>query len=255
MSKKLIIGIFILLSGVKTALAYDISSLPQELQLLILTKADIADIARYCRISIYTNNLCTKNERTLWSALVKRDFGEEINAPEGDLTWKGLYKILDSNRAKKYLSLGPDHTCAIKADGAAQCWGDDRYGQSTVPVDLGKAIAISAGIHRTCAIKDNGVAQCWGSKSLGNLGKVIATADSLFITYIIKDDGTVESWNNDNGRREITTVPSDLGAAIAIAARHDHACAIKTDETVQCWGDPRYGKTTVPSDLGKVKTR
>ena len=37
------------------------------------------------------------------------------------------------------------NTCAIKTDGTAKCWGNDDYGQSTEPADLGSVSSISTG--------------------------------------------------------------------------------------------------------------
>ena len=47
----------------------------------------------------------------------------------------------------------------------------------------------------------------------------------------------------------MTDVPSDLGPVISISAGLSHTCAIKTDGTVQCWG-----QSTVPNDLGPVSS-
>ena len=80
-------------------------------------------------------------------------------------------------------------------------WGNDDYGQSTIPSDLGTVNSISAEHNHTCAIKSDGTAQCWGKKSFGG-----------------------------------STVHSDLGTVSNISTASEHTCAEKKDGTVQCWG-------------------
>jgi alpha-tubulin suppressor-like RCC1 family protein len=87
---------------------------------------------------------------------------------------------------------GANHTCAIKTDGTAACWGDDGYGElgnidsfrssgfSTSPVAvnawseddvtlLGGVTSLSAGLDDTCLVA-GGVAQCFGRGQFGGLG-------------------------------------------------------------------------------------
>ena len=47
----------------------------------------------------------------------------------------------------------------------------------------------------------------------------------------------------------MTDVPNDLGPVSSISAGLSHTCAIKTDGTVQCWG-----QSTVPNDLGPISS-
>jgi alpha-tubulin suppressor-like RCC1 family protein len=67
------------------------------------------------------------------------------------------------------------HTCAVKVDGTAWCWGTNIAGNigagqlndvDVGPVqvtDLGKTVAsISAGLNHTCALKVDGTVWCWG---------------------------------------------------------------------------------------------
>ena len=72
------------------------------------------------------------------------------------------------------VSSGNFHTCALRANGEAVCWGagphkaEGEYG----PVDLGQAsppdgerfVAISSGGFHTCGLRDDGTAACWGGR-------------------------------------------------------------------------------------------
>src|SRR5439155_2594432 len=57
------------------------------------------------------------------------------------------------------------HTCALKNDGLVVCWGDNDYGQSTVPAGLNGVIHVAGGEFHSCALKSDGTVACWGSNS------------------------------------------------------------------------------------------
>jgi trimeric autotransporter adhesin len=62
--------------------------------------------------------------------------------------------------------------------------------------------------------------------------------------------GHVVAWGyNEYGQ---TTVPSDLGGIIAVAAGRMHSLALKSDGTVAAWGLNSSGQTNVPTDLRDV---
>ena len=75
-----------------------------------------------------------------------------------------------------------NHTCAVLADGGAQCWGDNEYGQlgdgtrddHLTPVDVvglqHDVTGLSAGYEHTSAVTDAGGAKCWGDNHSGQLG-------------------------------------------------------------------------------------
>jgi alpha-tubulin suppressor-like RCC1 family protein len=82
------------------------------------------------------------------------------------------------------LAAGDNHTCALLADGAARCWGENLYGQLGDPSTSGTtsnpmplavtgitdAVALAAGAVHTCARLADGAARCWGWNRYGQLG-------------------------------------------------------------------------------------
>ena len=60
---------------------------------------------------------------------------------------------------------GQDHTCGVKLNGEAACWGANDEGQTTPR--QGPFLAVSAGTAHTCLVKADGSVECWGSNSHG----------------------------------------------------------------------------------------
>src|SRR5439155_1210842 len=84
------------------------------------------------------------------------------------------------------IAAGAYHSCALKTDGTAMCWGNGYAGQigyssgvpsaTPVPVNnLSDASAIAAGGLESCAILNNGTAKCWGDDFYGQLGNGTTT--------------------------------------------------------------------------------
>jgi len=82
------------------------------------------------------------------------------------------------------VTLGRYHSCGLKADGSAYCWGKNEYGQlgigtanpaspygvaSPRPVP-GTWAALGAGYVHTCGITPTGAGKCWGSNGSFQLG-------------------------------------------------------------------------------------
>ena len=132
-------------------------------------------------------------------------------------------------------SAGVSHTCAITAEQAAWCWGDNRFGSlgdgttvsrsgpaPVVATQLGTLVnSVAAGDAFTCALNITGVAYCWGRNDQGQLGDGTRT-DRL--TPILVS-------------REVFFNPSQ-----PIVAGDAHACAIATDGGAFCWGRNDQGQ-------------
>ena len=143
------------------------------------------------------------------------------------------------------ISAGYEHTCALTAEGAVECWGLNSYGclgdgtvvERHVPTQVlgltGGVVGVSTGNFHTCAVTDDGIGKCWGFNHNGRLG-----------------DGTTSEMH----------VPTDVSwytnDITSISAGYDHTCAIASDMGFLCWGyngNGRLGNNTTSDSF--VPTR
>ena len=135
------------------------------------------------------------------------------------------------------VSAGNAHTCAIKADGSLWCWGAGSNGQlgtgnttsqQTTPArEVSNATnwrSVSAGpLSYTCAIKTDGSLWCWGAGSNGQLGTGNTTQESS----PVRELSHATDWEN-------------------VSTGGGHTCAVKTDQSIWCWGTSNYGQLGAP---------
>lgn len=126
------------------------------------------------------------------------------------------------------VSAGGDHSCAVAAGGSVWCWGEGGSGQlgnddvedhpAAVPAkDVSGALQVAAGRSHTCALFPVEV-KCWGLGGAGQLGNGGTASSSTAVTVALPA-GT-----------DIKNQP------VAIAAGHDHTCALLKGGDVWCWG-------------------
>ncbi len=180
------------------------------------------------------------------------------------------------------LAGGKSHTCGLKADGTAWCWGLNDHGQlgndsltsSPTPIrvpDLAGVVAIGAGERHSCAITDAGFGYCWGDNEEGQLGDGTVTPSLVPVPVAGLGDAATLSvgkkfncatttgqqalcWGKnregqlgtgDNTNRQTATAVEEgdgLTSAKAVAAGDKQGCAVRADDTVWCWGHNREGQ-------------
>jgi len=135
-------------------------------------------------------------------------------------------------------------------------WGDNAYGQATVPFGLTDFIAIAAGGLHNLALKSDGTVLAWGWNNYGqtnvpsDLTDVVAIAAGEVHSLALKSDGTVVAWGyNDHGE---TDIPSGLTNVVAIGAGQFHSLARKSDGTFVGWGNNGFDQITFPPGLAEV---
>ena len=160
-------------------------------------------------------------------------------------------------------------TCAIRSDETVTCWGGEEgllEHRSASGLEDVEALSTgnhdSAGLH-TCAVHDNGDVSCWGPGSEGQLGlgdastrylptrvpgitDAVAVAAGPSFTCVVHNAGGVSCWGlNSAGQlgdgtsvanRYWPSTVRGLRSIRAIAAGHNHTCAIDRDGDLWCWG-------------------
>ncbi|WP_394825656.1 RCC1 domain-containing protein [Pendulispora albinea] len=139
-------------------------------------------------------------------------------------------------------SVGPgiDFTCVGLSTGNIQCIGANGSGElgnasapgqsnTLVVVDgINDAIYVQAGYRYACALKRSGTVSCWGSNSHKQLGPA---AESLAFS------------------RAPVHVPGSEGS-IGLSVGSTHACVVKADRSVHCWGNNDGGQLGAPGSSG-----
>jgi alpha-tubulin suppressor-like RCC1 family protein len=172
------------------------------------------------------------------------------------------------------LSAWLSHACEV-SEGRLLCWGKNDLGQLGLgdvmarsrPTRVGSFndwLAVAAGEHQSCALRAPGRLYCWGSNDAGQLGLGDVTprlepaaldAGEQFMQVACGGDaccalhagGLLFCWGSnlegqpgqgDRGGSADVLLPAQVGHANwqAVGVGQGHACAIRDDGTLWCWG-------------------
>jgi alpha-tubulin suppressor-like RCC1 family protein len=198
---------------------------------------------------------------------------------------KGVAKVKDAATGYMY------HSCAIRIDDTLWCWGYNSDGavgsNDTVNYEQRTPVQVSGGgrwkkvygnFYTMCGLKMDSTLWCWGTNTGGQVGdgttvnKYVPTQVSgggswkfVAVGYNnvcgIKSDDTLWCWGHNyynavgNGSSAATvTVPTQVsggGTWKSVVIAPTYTCAIKSDDTLWCWGYNHVGQLGVGSTLDK----
>ena len=128
------------------------------------------------------------------------------------------------------LAIGDNHTCAVMQDGTLRCRGDNSLGQlgqmNTMFVDSSSVSGlpaidqIVAGTDNACVIMHaGGTVECWGGNDTNQSGAVSGQTCTNSAPCVLG----------------ATPIPG-LSGVTQLSAGSNHMCALRSDQTVWCWG-------------------
>ena len=147
------------------------------------------------------------------------------------------------------ISSGSVHTCGLRGDGRAVCWGRDYQGQSSPP--KGTFSAVSAYRHYSCGARASGGVECWGA-SPRPIPVRFSDTEDLFVAVApgydhvcaLRNDGLVGCWGDSRyGQGGFGEPPDERFTSID--SGHRHSCGVRTDGTAMCWGGDYEGGVVV----------
>lgn len=159
------------------------------------------------------------------------DFGQ-TNAPKGRF---------------KQLSLGEAHGCAIRLDNRLVCWGNAGAGPN-LDQAKGHYLKVSSGDSHTCAIKKDSLAiECWGNNKYGQTTAPAGRFKQVSLrnnqACAITTKKTLLCWGED----AFTKFARPSGQFIDISVGKLHGCAVRdADRSIVCWGNNQFGILAVP---------
>jgi alpha-tubulin suppressor-like RCC1 family protein len=138
----------------------------------------------------------------------------------------------------KQVSAGGAHTCAVRSDNTAWCWGSNSNGQlgngtassSPTPVrvkGLSNVTQIDADWVHTCAVNAQGTAYCWGENDGMQIGDPMAETN-------------YPSCLSGGCTLPVQVIKIDNVAAVGTGARH--SCAVLGNGQAWCWGFNEFGQ-------------
>ena len=149
--------------------------------------------------------------------------------------------------------------CVLLNGGSVRCAGENNYGRTTPPGDLGPVAQLSVGESHNCALTVLGRVRCWGNNADDrstpplNLEPVAQIAVGNAHSCALTVSGEVRCWGF--GRNGRTTPPGDLGPVAQLAVGDNHSCVLTVSGGVRCWEGNRFDRIdriTPPADLAPV---
>jgi len=138
---------------------------------------------------------------------------------------------------------GGDHACGVRGDGTIRCWGPNLFRQLFAPA--GDYREVTAGRHHSCGLRGDGSIVCWGLNDAGQTVpprgtgyRAITAAKAAHHTCALDAQDAIVCWGD--GQEGQTAGLPGTGYWL-LAATETGGCAVDSDGTLRCWGNPIPG--------------
>ena len=163
-----------------------------------------------CIREAYGTTFCRTNDQPAPSS--ESDDREEGDSVLDSVTIGVIGGYFDQTppASEKLVSLSTNniHSCGLRQDGTAVCWGNNRRGEASPPAGE-TFVSVDTGGTHSCGLREDGTAVCWGA-----------------------DD-----------YRGLLSVP-ETERFVSITAGRDHTCGLRRDGSIVCWGEGNLGVCT-----------
>lgn len=176
------------------------------------------------------------------------------------------------------VALGEYHSCALLFDGSVQCWGDGEAAplgdgamafsiHPVAVVGVSSSLQVELGSAFACALIADGTVSCWGdypfcgterhrnAVTVPGLTDVVQISVASGFGCAVHSDGQVSCWGADYGTNlgvptsEVEACPwraparvAGLDHVVEVSTGSTHACALRDNGEVYCWGSNRGGQ-------------
>lgn len=154
------------------------------------------------------------------------------------------------------ISVGKNHSVALRNDGIVFAWGNNDYGQCDVPGGLTDVIDITSGVNHSLLLRSDGSVVAWGSNEHNqcrvpdNLRNAIAICAGQHHSAALQSDGKVVAWGSNLFNQ--CDVPPWVDNVSKIESGQNHTLALRHDGTVVSWGKCDENQCEVPGWLKDV---
>ncbi len=168
------------------------------------------------------------------------------------------------------ITVGYDHTCALRRGGEIVCWGRDDSGQAS-PY-FGAFRSVVAGGDQTCGLRPTGEAECWGydmaDSPLSGIFAAVSmkNAGDIWFACGLRRTGKAEcwagagetSWADREEPQPFSNMPS--GAFTEVVVSRLQVCGLRPNGIAVCWpshrseGDPPPAGVLTALSAGTFQT-
>ena len=158
--------------------------------------------------------------------------------------------LLTVTEGLETITTASTYACGRTGDGTQSCWKLDPGHEVPDEATAGDFAQLSDSDHHTCALTSHGAVDCWGRNDAGEStpplgssyiqiaaggleGSIAGDVHYHAHSCGVEKSGTLDCWGDDHFGQ---STPPAGGDFVKVAASGIHACALRADGEITCWG-------------------